>query len=122
MTTFRIPMPPAGFQRPRPRNPHNLAAGFYNPHQAHIDAIRPIITNGLRLAEQPIIEGPVAVAYTIDAQKTIVEIAPVVGDQPARPRGVRQDLDNIVKLLNDALNGLAFYDDKQIVDLKARFR
>lgn len=46
----------------------------------------------------------------------------VIAIQPAayKPKGMRGDLDNYVKAALDALNGLAFEDDRQIVSLTAR--
>lgn len=35
-------------------------------------------------------------------------------------RGIRGDLDNHVKLVSDALNGILFADDRQIVSLAAK--
>lgn len=40
-------------------------------------------------------------------------------DQGKRP-DVRPDIDNIVKIVMDALNGIAYDDDSQVVEIKAR--
>ena len=40
-------------------------------------------------------------------------------DQGKRPE-VRPDIDNIVKIVMDALNGVAYKDDSQVVDISAR--
>lgn len=36
-----------------------------------------------------------------------------------RPTGPRNDLDNVVKAVSDALNGVAYRDDGQVVELRA---
>lgn len=36
-----------------------------------------------------------------------------------RPTGPRNDLDNVVKAVSDALNGVAYLDDGQVVELRA---
>lgn len=64
------------------------------------------------------VEGPVEVAITYHPNGQTVEITPSVG---ARTKGLRGDLDNYVKLTLDALNKVAFVDDKQVVKLTARF-
>ena len=40
-------------------------------------------------------------------------------DKGKRPE-VRPDIDNIVKIVMDALNGIAYDDDSQVVEIKAR--
>lgn len=40
-------------------------------------------------------------------------------DQGKRPE-VRPDIDNIVKIVMDALNGVAYKDDSQVVEVRAR--
>lgn len=40
-------------------------------------------------------------------------------DQGKRPE-IRPDIDNIVKIVMDALNGVAYKDDSQVVDISAR--
>lgn len=37
-----------------------------------------------------------------------------------RPHNIKPDIDNVVKIVCDALNGLAYHDDTQIVDQQAR--
>lgn len=37
-----------------------------------------------------------------------------------RPNNIKPDIDNVVKIICDALNGVAFSDDTQIVDQQAR--
>lgn len=37
-----------------------------------------------------------------------------------RPRNIKPDIDNVVKIICDALNDVAYHDDTQIVDQQAR--
>ena len=68
------------------------------------------------------IEGPVAVSVVFmlkmptnwsKAKKLLAQ------DQEVLPTK-KPDVDNLVKTVSDALNGLAYDDDKQIVELSAR--
>ncbi len=113
-----IPLPPSHYQRPRP----NPRGGHYSPHSPELDDWRALITNQMRLTGYPMIEGPVAVHLHIGAQSTDIEVVPIVGDQPARPKGVRADLDNIVKFLYDAGEKTVYYNDRQVVAGTQRFK
>ena len=37
-----------------------------------------------------------------------------------RPHNIKPDIDNVIKIVCDALNEMAYHDDTQIVDLQAR--
>lgn len=69
----------------------------------------------------PPLEGPVAV--TLKAFYPIPQSAPKAKrakmlSGALRPQ-VKPDIDNVVKIALDALNGLAYLDDKQVVRLQA---
>lgn len=114
---IHIPLPPSGFQRPRP----GKNGGYYSPHKPALLDWQGLIKNQMRVGGHSIIEGPVSVHALIGPNETILEILPVVGVQPARPKGVKQDLDNLFKFDADALEKYAYFNDVQIVDLAARF-
>lgn len=61
-------------------------------------------------------DGPVTVALTFDydADETRVEITPRPDGKATRP-----DVDNLCKLVMDALNGVAWVDDGQVATLWA---
>ncbi len=115
---FSIPLPPVGFQRPRP----NPRGGFYSPHGPEMEDWRRLVTNQMRLNSESILVGPVSVELHIGSESTDISVSSVVGEQPRRPKGVRADLDNYVKAILDSLQGPAYFDDKQVVDLAARFK
>ena len=115
---FTIPLPPSHYQRPG----NSARGGRYNPHGKALLDWHGLIRNQLRLQGEPIIEGPVAVRLHIGADSTDIEVIPVVGCEPCRPKGIRADIDNIAKFDLDAMNKLTYFDDVQVVDLSARFK
>lgn len=73
-----------------------------------------VIAEAYRNADGPVFDGPVrlTVAYTTDGEAVTVETV----DATARLTG---DLDNYVKTTSDALNGVAWADDKQVLQIHA---
>lgn len=61
--------------------------------------------------------GPVRLELWVSNERVVVTVEPADAPTAKRPRG---DLDNITKAVADALNGLAFDDDRQIVELAVR--
>lgn len=66
----------------------------------------------------PTLDGPVAVTITLAHDKVAVNVEPA--EQPPR-KHLRGDIDNYAKLILDALNGVAWRDDRQIVRLTVEF-
>ena len=63
-------------------------------------------------------EGPLHVTLVFDNDKTEITIKEL---KPKRnPSKLRGDLDNYAKAILDALNGVAYTDDKQIISLELR--
>ena len=71
-----------------------------------------------RLAwKRPPLEGPVRVVVVFEPDALEVEIVP-----SERPRFGRADLDNTIKSLLDSLTRAGvFVDDRQVVEIEARF-
>lgn len=59
---------------------------------------------------------PVAVHVIVDPEGIAIVIEPVELDERSKLRG---DLDNYLKLAMDALNGVAFTDDRMVVKITA---
>ena len=65
---------------------------------------------------QPPLEGPVGISIIIGSDH--VEVDTWELDQHYRPKYITGDVDNYVKSISDALNGVAYVDDKQIHHLQ----
>jgi Holliday junction resolvase RusA-like endonuclease len=65
----------------------------------------------------PKFEGPVSLALTFSPTRVTVCVTEMPDTEPSKLRG---DVDNYVKSVSDALNGLAYDDDKQIHKLSGR--
>lgn len=63
-----------------------------------------------RAAGVRVLECEVSVAYVLHPKLTV----------KGEASRVRCDLDNVLKVLGDAMNGVAWVDDKQIVEIHAR--
>ena len=63
-------------------------------------------------------EGPIWVSLTFDQYKTTIEIKEMNTETTSSK--LRGDIDNYAKSILDALNGVAFTDDKQIMRLDLR--
>lgn len=64
----------------------------------------------------PCFDGPVEVFVGVSKQGLTLEVRPYL--EPA-VGGLQGDLDNYVKAATDALNGVAYLDDKQVVKITA---
>lgn len=63
-------------------------------------------------------DGPLEVELIFDKDKTEITIKEL---KPSKnPPKLRGDIDNYAKAILDALNGVAYTDDKQIISLKLR--
>ncbi len=105
--SFNIPIKPKSKGRPRAGR-----HGFYTDKatKEYEDAIRNFyINSGL-----PKFEGNVQISATFMADHIHVQMTAVKEESK-----LRGDVDNYVKSLLDGLNGVAFDDDKQVVNLKA---
>jgi len=115
MITFVIAGEVKGKQRPRmTRGGH-----VYTPTQTR-EAEAMIAKLGREaMGDRPLLDGAVTLGITV------YTAPPVSASKAARERMLsgkehptkKPDLDNIVKLISDALNGVVYHDDRQIVML-----
>jgi len=68
---------------------------------------------------RPAFSGPVDVSIYVEAPIPASWTKRRRAEAWGRPCPVKPDLDNIIKLYLDAINGIAFADDKQVVSLSA---
>jgi len=64
-------------------------------------------------------EGPISMDIQIDKAGFWVTIKQLPHSR--RPVGIRGDVDNYAKSIQDALNTIAYMDDRQIEDVRVRF-
>ena len=73
-------------------------------------------------------DGPMATDEAVDLSVTVFRAVPKSYSKARRaalqgqPITVGGDIDNVVKSIADAMNGVAYLDDKQVSDLRARRR
>jgi Holliday junction resolvase RusA-like endonuclease len=115
---FHIPLKPVGFKRPRP----SKSGRYYSPHSKELVDWQGLFKNQMKVKGEKIIEGPVSVHMIFAGDEVQVSVRPVVGQDSNRPKGVRADIDNLVKFVLDALEGYAYFNDRQVVDIDATFR
>lgn len=104
-----------GNPRPLARSRSTRAGRHYDP-PSNREAKREIaLACRLKMIDfrQPIYKGPIVVSLEFTFRRP-----------PSAPKNrvahtVRPDLDNLIKLVSDALNGILWFDDKQIVSLIA---
>lgn len=65
----------------------------------------------------PFFEGCIKLEVTVTPTQVLVTVSHSDTEDKSKLRG---DLDNYVKLISDALNGVAFEDDKQVHEIHAR--
>lgn len=93
--------------------------GAYTPKETV--AAEKAIGFAARIAGAPILAGPVAldVRVVVEPPRSWSKKQRAAAIEGERFPTVKPDLDNVVKLIEDALNGIAWNDDQQIVQLSA---
>lgn len=123
MPSFFVPCTPVGKARPRVVRGH-----AFTPERTRRceDAIRAAFRH--QLAEHhtdlPVVPRPSAVSVSVTAFMPVPKSWPKKKTDLARtyrlPHTSRPDADNLGKTVLDALNGFAWEDDSQVVDLSIR--
>ena len=68
-------------------------------------------------SEGPLFEGPVTLSVTFNKDKILLTISEVKAES-----SLRGDLDNYIKSIMDGLNGVAYKDDGQVLNIKGHKR
>lgn len=113
--TFSIPGEPRGKGRPR-FNGHARTDAKTRAHESMIAKLA-----RLEMGARKPLTGPVGLALTVitEPAKSWAKCRRAMAlDGDIRPTKA-PDLDNIIKLVSDALNGVVFGDDSQVVDITA---
>ena len=115
--TFTVPGEPVAKGRPRFARigPH---VRTFTPAktQRYEDTVRLMAQS----AGVPLLDGPVRV--TIEAVWPMKGTPLKKGSRPSVPKITKPDADNVAKCICDALNGIAWHDDGQVVALLVRKR
>lgn len=102
--SFTIPGRPK--PKERPRGSKRFGGRTYTPRTT-LDAQKEIA----EAYEGPWFEGPLSLSLVFSPKETQVVIQTIDADNKS---ALRSDLDNLVKLVGDALQGVAFENDKQV--------
>jgi Holliday junction resolvase RusA-like endonuclease len=117
---FSIPGEPVAKGRPRATT-INGSARMYTPKKTGVYEGRAALFASQAMAGRPLMDGPLALSFTAVFQvpkswsikrKTANRIkAEYVTKKP--------DVDNLAKIIGDALNGVTWTDDSQVVELRS---
>lgn len=120
MITFTIPGKPVGKGRPRFARRGNFVSAYTPEKTASFENLVRLFASH-EVGGRPLVTGPIELGVSVfisppaswSAKKRSKAI--LSGERPT----TKPDLDNIVKLIGDALNGVLYEDDKQIVEIHA---
>lgn len=116
---FSIPGPPQGKARPKvTRNQYSGNSVTYTPDKtvAYEELVRiryKMAARGFRFSDEAQIGIQITAKYPVPASKSKKVKAAMLDGQISPTK--KPDCDNIVKIICDALNGMAYKDDQQIV-------
>jgi len=107
MITLRLPYPISNNLYWRTRVMGKVAMTYVSPEAK---AYKQHAAWAAKAAGVRVVDGDVSVSYVLHPKLTV----------KGEASRVRCDLDNVLKVLGDAMNGVAWVDDKQIVEIHAR--
>lgn len=120
---FLVPGKPVGKGRPRAAK-QGKHITLYTPEKTVSYESTVALAASQAMAGKPLIDGPVSVIMQM--------VAPVPGSWSNRKKDhaldgiimpiTKPDMDNVVKAIFDAVNGVVWHDDTQVVDLQVRKR
>ena len=122
MIALRIPTVPIAQPRQRSRvfttRDGKTITQNYTPTRHPVNSFKADVRAAVSRVLSAPLEGPVAlrVVFVLPRPKRLIWKR---REMPRVPHTSRPDLDNLVKSTKDALNGLAWRDDSQVVELSA---
>lgn len=121
IVSFTIPGPPQGKARPKVVRIKTGASVTYTPDKTvrYEELVRlryQAAANGLRFADNAAVAVEITAWYPIPKSKSKRVKAAMLAGQMAPTK--KPDCDNVLKIICDALNGIAYRDDAQIVKVQ----
>ena len=108
--TWKQIIPTRPYAKGRPRFNRKTGVTYTPKETREYEKLLASFYNGPKFSE-----GPISVKLVFDIEKISISIKQLAVDEPTKLTG---DIDNYAKAILDALNGVAFSDDKQIVSLE----
>lgn len=120
--SFSVPGRPFGKQRPKFRNAGKFTQTYTPKETVSYENLVKLMyqeaARGKRFADDDMLDMRVIAYFEIPAS-TSKKRRKLMLEHKERPT-VKPDLDNIIKVIKDALNGVAYKDDKFVVDEQTR--
>lgn len=122
VVTFEVPGEPRGKGRPRFHRTGKYVSAYTDSetkaYENKILAYYQKATGGYRFPDAVVLEVEITAYYPIPKSATKAATA-AMRDGTAKPTK-KPDLDNVVKIVLDALNAVAYKDDSMVVRITAR--
>ena len=119
LITFEVPGEPRGKGRPRfSKTGHTYTDSETRAHEKKIAAYYRSSVLGYRFPDAAVLEIDVIAYYPIPKSATKAASAAMKAGYTKPTK--KPDLDNVIKAVLDALNGVAYKDDSRIVRIEAR--
>lgn len=117
MLTFEVPGEPRGKGRPRFANGHAYTDSETKAYEEKVVACYRKSCGGFLYDEEAFIRIKVTAYYRIPKSATKASAAGMESGQILP--GKKPDIDNVLKIVLDALNGVAYKDDSRVVSVEA---
>jgi len=111
--TFTIPGNPVGKGRPRATTINGMAR-MYTPKKTA--SYETLVVMAYTTAGGTKLEGPLAMCLTATFEMPLSWSMKKRREHDGKPCTKKPDGDNVLKIVADALNGIAYHDDSAIVD------
>jgi Holliday junction resolvase RusA-like endonuclease len=117
--TFTIPGEPIAKGRPRATTIHG-SARLYTPKKTESYEGKAGVYAVQAMAGRPPLQGPVALSFTavFGIPKSWSGRRKTANNVMAEYVTKKPDVDNLAKIIGDALNGITWIDDSQVVELR----